>query len=135
MARFALHPWHQQFFDNTTIPPSPVLTLQIAGPEADDWLDVPTALVDTGADATIIPDTLLSQILAIEWDEARLRSHWGEYRVVYRYEIDIRVAGRTFSSILVVADDVGHDVVLGRDLLARLRFFYDGPAQQFTLVE
>jgi predicted aspartyl protease len=134
VAKFTVHSWHQQPFDNTITPPSPVLSLQIAGPEADDWIDVATALVDTGADATIIPDTLLSQILAVEWDEARLRSHWGEYRLVYRYEIDIRIHGRTFSSILVVADDTGHDVVLGRDLLTRLRFFYDGPAQQFILV-
>lgn len=135
MARFTLHSWYQQSFDDTTTPPSPVLSLQIAGPDADDWIDVATALVDTGADATIIPDTLLSQILAVEWDEARLRSHWGEYRLVYRYEIDIRIHGRIFSSILVVADDAGHDIVLGRDLLTRLRFFYDGSAQQFILVE
>lgn len=135
MARLTVHSWYQQPFDAATKPPSPVLSLQIAGPEADDWVDVPDALVDTGADATIVPDTLLSQILAVEWDEARLRSHWGEYRLVYRYEIDIRIHGRTFSSVLVVADDIGHDVVLGRDLLTRLRFFYDGPAQQLTLVE
>lgn len=114
MARFTVHSWHQQSFDGAITLPSPVLSLQIAGPEADDWIDVTNALVDTGADATIIPDTLLSQILAVEWDEARLRSHWGEYRLVYRYEIDIRIHGRTFSSVLVVADDMGHDVVLGR---------------------
>jgi len=135
VARFTVRSWYQQPFDDTTVPPSPVLSLQIAGPEADDWLNIPTALVDTGADATIIPDALLSQILAVEWDQARLRSQWGEFRLVYRYEIDIRIHGRTFASVLVVADDMGHDVVLGRDLLTRLRFFYDGPAQQFILVE
>ena len=53
-------------FDATTTPPSPVLSLQIAGPEADDWITVSTALVDTGADVTIVPDALLSQILAVE---------------------------------------------------------------------
>lgn len=135
MARFTVHSWHQQMFDATTTPPSPVLSLQIAGPEADDWIAVSTALVDTGADATIVPDSLLSQILAVEWDQARLRSQWGEFRLVYRYEIDIRIGDRTFSSILVVADDMGEEVILGRDLLARLRFFYDGPAEQVTLVE
>ena len=122
MARLISHSWHQQSFNDKTTPPSPVLSLQIAGPEADDWLDIPTALVDTGADATIIPDALLSQILAAEWDQAQLRSQWGEFRLVYRYEIDVRISGRTFSSILVVADDVGKDVILGRDLLTRLKF-------------
>jgi predicted aspartyl protease len=109
--------------------------LQIAGPEADDWLNVPAGLVDTGADATIIPERLLSQILAAEWDQARLRSHWGEYRFVHRYEIDIRIGGRTFASVLVVADDLGDDIILGRDLLNQLRFLYDGPARQFILIE
>lgn len=47
----------------------------------------------------------------------------------------MRIGGRTFSSILVVADDMGDQVILGRDLLTRLRFFYDGPAEQLTLVE
>lgn len=135
MARLPLHSWHQQAFDAKTTPSSPVLSLQIAGPDENDWLEVPNTLVDTGADATMIPDALLSQIQAVEWDQARLRSQWGEFRVVYRYEVDIRIGGRTFSSILVVADDVGDEVILGRNLLARLRFLYDGPAQLLTLVE
>jgi hypothetical protein len=80
MPRLTLHSWQQQAFDATTTPPSPVLAMQIAGPEANDWLDVPLALVDSGADATFIPDALLSQILAAEWDEARVRSQWGEFR-------------------------------------------------------
>jgi predicted aspartyl protease len=135
MARLTIHSWYQQVFDNSTVPQSPVLPVQIAGPEADDWIDVPAALVDTGADATMIPDAFLSQIQAAEWDQARLRSHWGEFRLVYRYEIDMRIGGRTFAGVLVVADDVGDEIILGRDLLNQLRFLYDGPARQFILVE
>lgn len=109
--------------------------MQVAGPDEHDWLTVATALVDTGADATIMPDSLLSSILVVEWDQARLRSQWGEYRLVYRYEVDLRIGDRTFSSVLVVADDVGEDVIIGRDVLNRLRFLYDGPAQQLVLIE
>lgn len=82
MTRFTLQSWHQQAFDGSTSPPSPLLSLQIAGPDEQDWLE-----------------------------------------------------NRTFASILVVADDVGEDVIIGRDLLNRLRFLYDGPAQQLLLVE
>ena len=135
MPRLTLHSWQQQAFDATTTPPSPVLAMQIAGPEANDWLNVPLALVDSGADATFIPDALLSQILAAEWDEARVRSQWGEFRHVYRYEIDVRIGNRIFPSLLVIADDVGDGVILGRDLLNQLRFLYDGPARQVILVE
>ncbi len=101
----------------------------------NDWIDISAALLDTGADATIIPERLLSQIMAAEWDQARLRSQWGEYRVIFRYEVDLRIADRIFASILVVADDVGDDVIIGRDLLNRLRFLYDGSAQQLVFVE
>lgn len=128
MTRFALQSWHQQAFDGSTSPPLPLLSLQIAGPDEQDWLEIVHALVDTGADATVIPD-------AMEWDQARLRSQWGEYRFIYRYEVDLRIENRTFASILVVADDVGDDVIIGRDVLNRLRFLYDGPAQQLLLVE
>jgi hypothetical protein len=54
---------------------------------------------------------------------------------VYRYEIDVRIGNRIFPSLLVIADDVGDGVILGRDLLNQLRFLYDGPASQFILVE
>lgn len=135
MTRHTIYSWHQQTFDNTTLPPSPALSLQIAGPDAYDWLDLTGTLVDTGANATIVPDSILSRILAVEWDQARMRSQWGEYRLVYRYEVDLRIGSRTLSSILVVADDAGTETIIGRDVLNRLRFFYDGPAQQLMLVE
>lgn len=135
MTRLVVHSWHQQSFDHTTFPSSPSFSLQIAGPEVNDWIDISAALLDTGADATIIPERLLSQIMAAEWDQARLRSQWGEYRVIFRYEVDLRIADRIFASILVVADDVGDDVIIGRDLLNRLRFLYDGSAQQLVFVE
>ena len=135
MTRVTLHSWHQQAFDTTAPPAFANLSLQVAGPDAHDWIDINSALVDTGADATVIPDALLSRTLAVEWDQARMRSQWGEYRLVYRYEVDLRIGNRTFASVLVAADDMGTDAITGRDLLNRLRFFYDGPAQQLLLVE
>lgn len=135
MTRTTIQSWHQQAF-NTTVPPaSPHLSLQVAGPDVYDWIDIDSALIDTGADATVIPDAVLSRTLAVEWDQARMRSQWGEYRLVYRYEVDLRIGGRTFASILVVADDMGTDVIIGRDVLNRLRFLYDVPSQQLHLVE
>ncbi|MEZ4617248.1 MAG: hypothetical protein R2867_17295 [Caldilineaceae bacterium] len=135
MSKLTLRSWHQQAFNNNASPASPSLSLQVGGPDAHDWHTVTTALVDTGADATIVPDALLSRISAIEWDQARLRSQWGEYRVVFRYEVDIRIDNRTFAGVLVVADDIGTDLIIGRDLLNRLRFLYDGPSHQLILVE
>jgi len=41
-----------------------------------------TAIIDTGADGTIVPDRYLQQIGARRALEARLRSQWGEARRV-----------------------------------------------------
>jgi predicted aspartyl protease len=127
--------WHKHEFDLSYTPPAPALSIQIAGPEASDWIQIDQALIDTGADATMIPQRLLEQILAAEWDQAWLSSQWGERRLVYRYEIDLRIGERVFAGVLVVADDQGDEVVLGRGLLNRLRFLVDGPQQTVELLE
>ena len=99
------------------------------------WYMVENAVVDTGADWTIIPESILSQIEAYEWDQARLRSQWGESRTVYRYEIDMRIAAKIFRGVLVVSDDMGNEVIIGRNLLNWLKVLIDGPNQKVELIE
>lgn len=64
MARFTVHSWHQQISDATTTLPSPILSLQIAGPETDDWIVVSTALVDTGTDLQLATMPKLLNIMS-----------------------------------------------------------------------
>ncbi|MDM8529586.1 hypothetical protein QUF63_00345 [Anaerolineales bacterium HSG25] len=49
------------------------------------------AIIDTGADSTLVPDNLLDEIGAPFSDEARLRSHWGEWRTVSLFVVDIGI--------------------------------------------
>ncbi|RME64869.1 MAG: hypothetical protein D6790_02635 [Caldilineae bacterium] len=127
--------WHQSDYNQDYTPPAPVLAIQIAGPEAGDWQTVRFAFVDSGADTSIVPRDLLIRIAAAEWDQAWLRSQWGESRLVYRYEIDLMIADRVFPSVLVVEDDMGDEVILGRDFINRLRLLLDGPAGTASLLE
>lgn len=127
--------WYQSQYDLEYAPPAPALPIQIAGPDAADWIAVGSAFVDTGADASIVPQVLLNRVAVAEWDQAWLRSQWGEPRLVYRYEIDLRIADRVFPSILVVADDLGDELVLGRDFANHLRILLDGPARTVSLLE
>jgi len=62
--------WHETGYAESCVPPAPQLSIQIAGPAADDWISVDQAFLDTGADASLIPELLLSQIRAAEWDQA-----------------------------------------------------------------
>jgi len=54
---------------------------------------------------------------------------------VYRYEIDLRIGDRIFPSLLVVADDLGNEVILGRDILNVWRILLDGPTETIQLLE
>ena len=100
-----------------------------------DWIRVDEAFVDSGADWTIVPSSLIEQIAATWRDRAWLRSQWGEPRLIRRFEIDVRIADRTFPSLLVVEDDRGEEVILGRNFLQYVRAMLDGPAGSLVLFE
>lgn len=87
------------------------------------------ALIDTGSDGTLVPMALLEDILAPVLSETRIRSHWGEWRAVQFFLVDIELNGLTLPGMLVVGDDTGDEIVLGRNVLNRLHVALDGPAQ------
>jgi len=91
------------------------------------------ALLDTGADGTLVPLTYLREILAPPLTETRLRSHWGEWRVAQLFLVEIRIGTSTLPNIFVVGDEQGNEIVLGRDVLNRLRLLLDGPAMLTTI--
>jgi len=89
-----------------------------------------TALVDTGADGTLVPLALLKSIHADEQYIARLRSHWGEWHMASIYLVDLEVEGQIFPAVEVVADESGAAILLGRNVLNRLILLLDGVRQQ-----
>jgi predicted aspartyl protease len=97
-------------------------------------LDMP-AIIDTGADATLIPLEYLQELGARRYFEAGLRSQWGERRVVFLYLIDIQIGQITMPGVYAVGDDLGDEVILGRDVLNRLRVLLDGPAEKAQFLE
>jgi predicted aspartyl protease len=88
-----------------------------------------TAVLDTGADATLIPLAHLQALGARRVFETGLRSQWGERRLVFLYLVDIQIGDVTLPGVHAVGDDLGQEVVLGRDVLNRLRVLLDGPAR------
>jgi predicted aspartyl protease len=87
------------------------------------------ALIDTGADGTFIPISYLHEIEAHFLDDVSIRSHWGEWRKVPQFVVNIIVSDLTLLGIFVIGDEEGEDVILGRDVLNKLRFELDGPAR------
>ena len=113
-------------YDETYDPAAPVCQINLSVASTGLSVSLP-AIIDTGADATIVPLEYLRQIGARRVFEAGLRSQWGERRRVYLYLIDLRLGEFTLPGVYVVGDDRGDEVVLGRDVLNRLRLLLDGP--------
>ena len=116
-------PYNQDYF-----PPIPVLQVRFFTPEWELQTETLEAIVDTGADGTLVPVKYLQQIEASVEGHSGLRSQWGERRVVNLYLVDVEIEGLTLPGIWVIGDEIGDEIVLGRNILNRLRILLDGLA-------
>lgn len=121
-------------YDQAYDPAAPVCQITLHVPAAGRRMNV-DAIIDTGADATIVPVSFLRQVAARRSFEATMRSQWGERRRVYLYLVDIQLETLVLPSIYVIGDDQGDEVVLGRDVLNRLRMLLDGPRRVSQVLE
>jgi predicted aspartyl protease len=92
-------------FDAQFVLPFPQLPVVIRKIASTDTTSEITALLDTGADATLVPKSFLEQIHADELYATRIRSHWGEWRAVTVYVVDLVVAGENLPAIEIIADE------------------------------
>ncbi len=120
-------------YDKSFYPPFPALPVVIQNSEIGVQTVVITALLDSGADGTMIPLPYLRDIQAPVLQETRIRSYWGEWRTVSMFLVDIRIDSLTLAGIFVVGDESGNDIVLGRNVLNKIRLELDGPANKTTL--
>lgn len=86
------------------------------------------ALLDTGADASIVPIVYLHQLRLKPIRQDLLRSQWGERRTVSIFHIEMRISDSLHLPwVEVVGDELGDEVLLGRDVLNQLRIILNGP--------
>lgn len=116
-------PYNQNYF-----PPIPVLQVRFSTPEWELHTAPLEAIIDTGADGTLVPIEYLREIEASVEGQGVLRSQWGEHRVVNLYLVDVEVEGLTLPGIWVVGDELGDEIILGRNVLNRLQLLLDGLA-------
>jgi hypothetical protein len=91
------------------------------------------AVLDTGADMTVIPATLRKALGLIPAESLTMRGALGEtWRSVASFDVRIRVAGGPWMEIQVVESAKSY-VLLGRDVLNRYILTANGPAGHFDL--
>ena len=113
-------------YDFAYDPPAPICRVTISSAATDRKIQL-QAIVDSGADATIVPTSYLREISARRTFEAMLRSQWGERRVVFLYLVDLQIGPLTQPGVFVVGDNQGDEMILGRDVLNNLIVTLHGP--------
>lgn len=116
-------------------PPIPILRIWLGYPEESLSLGPLHAIIDSGADATILPRSLVDQLEAPFIDDAWMSSQWGEWFAVRTFTVDIGFGDFRLPAVRVVADERSNEVILGRNVLNRLRLLLNGPKQETELLE
>lgn len=109
-------------------PPFPVVQVVLYNSEEGLHTAPENALLDTGSDGSLVPIAYLRQVFALALTDTRIRSHWGEWRSAQLFVVDLELNGLRLPSVFVVGDEQGDEIVLGRNVLSKLRLLLDGPA-------
>lgn len=124
------------FYDTEYFPAIPAFEVFLGKPGSLANVGPFKAIVDTGADTTIIPIADLIRCNAQKVEQAAiLRSQWGERRAVSLYSAAIGIGPCQFLAVQVVGDERGNEFVIGRNVLNRLRLVLDGPAGLTEVLE
>ena len=115
-------------YDTSYQPPFPVVRVVFHNSEEGLRTAAENALLDTGSDGSLVPIAYLRQVFAPALTDTRIRSHWGEWRSAQLFVVDIELDGLRLPGVFVVGDEQGDEIVLGRNVLNKLRLLLDGPA-------
>ncbi len=114
-------------------PPIPILQVSFASEtRAKGPL---SAIVDTGADTTIIPESLALELNATPLNPAQIRTQWGEVHPVTIYLLDLHVNEVVLPGIVAAGDPQGSEIILGRNVLNRLALFLDGSKLEVSILD
>jgi hypothetical protein len=117
-------------YDQTDFdPPAPVALVSFRDLSGASEAGDVRMLIDTGADATVLPEHVVRQLgLYREDDENYELLGFGGARTASRaVQAEMRFLGRTFRGRYLVAD--GEWGIIGRNVLNNIRIALDGPAR------
>ncbi len=114
-------------------PPMPVVDVTLVSPHSGKVVGPEVALVDSGADGTLVPVDLLEQIGAISIASARLRWLWGESQLVNIYIVQLKIGSYVLPKARVAGVPSDIDFILGRDVLNQMVFTFNGPARAIEI--
>lgn len=114
-------------YDRCHLPAFPVLELQVSGSEPERKRLL-TGLIDSGADATQLPVSVLRSIGARPVDRRWVRDLAGVRYAVVVYAVQLQIGDLLLSEMEVVGREGIAEVIIGRDILNQLIVTLNGLA-------
>jgi predicted aspartyl protease len=111
-------------YDSAYMPSAPVATIQLRAKSTVELV----ALLDSGADGTMIPANVLRQIGARYQETRTMRGVTGARQTVDLYLVTVQIDPHKITGIRAAAVTVGSEVILGRDVLNHLVVTLNGLA-------
>ncbi|HKZ82907.1 MAG TPA: retroviral-like aspartic protease family protein [Anaerolineae bacterium] len=124
-----------RYLDLNYVLPMPALTVSIGRVGERPWLGPIEAVVDTGADMTVLPLPLIRRVKAHPVGKGRLRGPWGDAHPVVFFLVELQIQDLRLPGTQVAGDEAGREIILGRNILNKLPLFLDGPQQQTDLLD
>ena len=109
-------------------PPAPVIEVEAQSPGRAQPGRRLLALVDSGADATLIPIDVLEDVGARYVGDAVVRGLMGERHTVDVYLVNLTIGSHAIRAVRAIAAAEGAELILGRNTLNHLTITLNGPA-------
>jgi predicted aspartyl protease len=120
-------------YNRQVTPPAPFVHVSLQNLMAGTISDNLAALVDTGADRTVIPSSLVEALGLVPLDELPFAGLGGHLVHLRTYLVEIAIRGFPPRELEVVAHHDEPYILLGRDLLNQQRILLDGPGMAFEI--
>lgn len=118
--------------------PCAVVTIDLVDEISQSALSNLTALVDTGADGTLVPLNIL-QDAGFRPSRQRRRFYTAQMdqppEIVIGYLVLLRIGHLELHDVDIYASRTIREMILGRDVLNRLLFTYDGPQSLLEILD
>ncbi len=114
-------------------PAAPVVEISITNPHIPGLSQNLVALVDSGADGTMLPITALESIKAKFLETRRMRGITGHAIKVDSYLITIQIGPFSIFGIEAIALEQDSEAIIGRETINQLKVTLDGLSQTLTV--
>ncbi len=114
-------------YNQQVFPPAPFVYVTVNRPDGPASGVLLPALLDTAADRSVIPYSVVSSLRLVQLDETPIVGFGGHVTTVPTYFVEVQIRHLTAREVEAVASPDEPYCLLGRDILNGLRISLDGP--------